>query len=308
MIPNSKNSCAGNFSDWLEVHLINKCNGHCAWCVEKDGYHPKKSVSWRRIANQIIRHNATNIILLGGEPTLYKDLRPLIIALNNANKKIWITTNGSLLTPEFVKNNLSGIEGINISIHHYDLKLNEIITGVSLENLLPAMGKLQNVRFNCNCISGAIDSVTKIFNYIEFARISGANRVRFAELKNDTHRFVDLAKLFEHQYGLNDDPFIEGCNNDVKIRGFDVNFRQMCGLQTPLRPNPIDPQQITKKVLYYDGQFYDGWQKETKMEDKELIKILEDVASGKKSVAEAALLIDRKNQPTVIESTGGCQY
>jgi len=116
---------------------------------------------------------------------------------------------------------------------------------------------------------------------------------------------VDLSKLFEY---LNDDPFTEGCSHDVKINGFDVNFRQMCGLQTPLRPKPVNPQQIIKKVLYYDGLFYDGWQKEKKMEDKELIKILEDVASGKKSVAEAALLIDRKNQPTVIESDGGCAY
>ena len=306
MIPNPKNSCAGNFSDWLEVHLIDKCNAHCAWCVEKDGYHPKRSVSWRRIANQIIGHDATNVILLGGEPTLYKDLRPLIIALNNANKKIWITTNGSLLTPEFIENNLSGIEGINISIHHYDLTLNKIITGILLENLLSSIEELHknnvSVRFNCNCISGAIDNVTKILNYIEFAKQSGADRVRFAELKNDTHKFVDLSKLFEY---LNDDPFTEGCSHDVKINGFDVNFRQMCGLQTPLRPKPVNPQQTIKQVLYYDGLFYDGWQKETKMEDKELIKILEDVASGKKSVAEAALLIDR---PTVIESTGGCQY
>jgi len=300
MIPNPKNSCAGNFSDWLEVHLIDKCNAHCAWCVEKDGYHPKKSADWPRIATQIINHDATNVILLGGEPTLYKYLRPLIRALNNANKKVWITTNGSMLTPEFIENNL---EGINISIHHYDLKLNEKITGVSLKNL--SIGKLKNVRFNCNCISGAIDSVTKILNYIEFAKQSGADKVRFAELKNDTHKFVDLSKLFEY---LNDDPFTEGCSHDVKINGFDVNFRQMCGLQTPLRPKPVNPQQIIKKVLYYDGLFYDGWQKEKKMEDKELIKILEDVASGKKSVAEAALLIDRKNQPTVIESTGGCQY
>ena len=297
MIPNPKNSCAGNFSDWLEVHLIDKCNAHCAWCVEKDGYHPKKSVSWPRMANLIIGHDATNVILLGGEPTLYKYLKPLIRALNDANKKVWITTNGSLLTPEFIENNL---EGINISIHHYDLKLNEKITGVSLKNL--SIGKLKNVRFNCNCISGAIDSVTKILNYIEFAKQSGADKVRFAELKNDTHKFVDLSKLFEY---LNDDPFTEGCSHDVKINGFDVNFRQMCGLQTPLRPKPVNPQQTIKQVLYYDGLFYDGWQKETKMEDKELIKILEDVASGKKSVAEAALLIDRS---TIIESTGGCQY
>jgi len=300
MIPNPKNSCAGNFSDWLEVHLIDKCNAHCAWCVEKDGYHPEKHVSWPRMANLIIGHDATNIILLGGEPTLYKYLKPLIRALNDVNKKVWITTNGSLLTPEFIENNL---EGINISIHHYDLKLNEKITGISLKNL--SIGKLKNVRFNCNCISGAIDSVTKILNYIEFAKQSGAHKVRFAELKNDTHKFVDLSKLFEY---LNDDPFIKGCSNDVKINGFDVNFRQMCGLQTPLRPKPVNPQQIIKKVLYYDGLFYNGWQKEIKMEDKELIKILEDVASGKKSVAEAALLIDRKNQPAVIKSTGGCQY
>lgn len=44
-------------------------------------------------------------------------------------------------------------------------------------------------------------------SYIKFAKSMGANSVRFAELKMDNNNFVDLAKIMDYQYGLNDDPF-----------------------------------------------------------------------------------------------------
>ena len=84
--------------------------------------------------------------------------------------------------------------------------------------------------------------------------------MRFAELKNDD-RFISLAKILDHKYGLNDDPFTLGCYQDAVIDGMPVNFRQLCGMQTDKIPAPINPKQILKNVLYYDGKMYAGWQK-----------------------------------------------
>jgi hypothetical protein len=173
---------------------------------------------------------------------------------------------------------------------------------------------------NCNCIAGEIDSVSEIEQYVEFAKRIGADKIRFAELKQDGGGFVDLAKILNYKYGLNDNPFIHGCNNDAIINGMPVNFRQMCGLQTSRRVEPENPQQVLKKVLYYDGKIYDGWKKQEEMMlDHELVKLLEEVAVGKKSPIEAAAIITKeksgKSMKEIVESVkkevvigGGCHY
>jgi len=322
MTPNTKNFCGGAFPDWLEVNLTDKCNGKCSWCIEKNGYHPTQKVEWWEIAIAALKHGAKNIILLGGEPTLYPKLQEITSTLEAAARNVWITTNGSLLTPEFVKAKLSNIKGINISIHHYNLVKNESITGckISKSVLTNAIQQLckngSNVRMNCNCISGFIDSADEISKYIFFCKKICADKVRFAELKQEDANFVDLAKILNYKYGLNDNPFLDGCNSDAVIHGMPVNFRQMCGLHTTRREKPTDPKQCLKKVLYYDGNLYNGWQTEIKeevMEDQELIELLEDVRAGKKSVAEAALQIGRDTGKVKVvvrhePSGGGCQY
>jgi organic radical activating enzyme len=265
VIPNSKNFCGGAFSDWLEVNLIEACNGKCSWCIERGGYHPDHHASCTEMFEAIVRTKAKNIILLGGEPTLYKDLFYLVDRLNHARRNVYITTNGSKLSVDFFGRYL-GLTGVNISIHHHNLEINREITGVRLHHDIMKSAIEQahrfgiSVRLNCNCISGYIDNCSEVLDYVKFAKELGADRVRFAELKNDEGSFVDLAKIMNYEYGLSDDPFTNGCNQDVVIDGMPVNFRQMCGLQTPKRVKPVDPQQVTKKVLYYDGKIYDGWQ------------------------------------------------
>ncbi len=324
MIPNKSNFCGGAFSDWLEVNLISKCNGKCSWCIDKMGYHPTKKERWDIIATMAINHGAKNIILLGGEPTLYKDLKSLIYALKEAKRNVYITTNGSKLTPEFIQKNLSKITCVNISIHHYDLKKNEDITGIALKHkvLWSSIKELHKngatVRLNCNCIVGNICDEMSILEYIRFAHSLNADNVRFAELKNDRNNFVDIGKILDYKYGLNNDPFTCGCNSNAIINKMPVNFRQMCGLQTTKRPLPTNPKQVQKKVLYYDGKIYDGWQitKEIEiMTDKEIVQLLEDVKKCKKSVAEASFILGHiigkiKTENVFIPPAtgGGCNY
>lgn len=267
-IPHPNNFCGGNFQDWLEVMLTPSCNGKCSWCVEKDGFKPQTEVDWLTLAKTIISTDKKNIILLGGEPTLYNHLRKLIRELHFANLNVYITTNGSKLTLNYVHEFLEYITGINISIHHYDLIKNKEITGIDLneDNLISVITRLKNmdkkVRLNCNCIKNYIDSKIEMLYYIEWAKNIGVEYIRFAELKIDENNFVDLAKVFNYEYGLNDDPFKLGCNFNCVINNVNVNFRQMCGFQTNKRCKHENPKQYEKQVLYYDGIIYNGWQKE----------------------------------------------
>lgn len=324
-IPNPRNFCGGNFQDWLEVMLIDKCNGRCSWCIDKNGHHPKRHLHWVKLAWLIIKSDRSNIILLGGEPTLYKKLRELIVGVVAiSNKKIYLTTNGSMLSPLYVDKTLYRLTGINISIHHYNLEKNHEITGISLkkENLINTIKELHKkgitVRLNCNLINGYIDSKQEILSYINFAKEIGADNIRFAELKNDKDSFVDLMNIFPLQYGINADPFFLGCNSNAKINGMPINFRQMCGLQTDQRPEPINPEQKDKIVLYYDGIFYNGWQpkrEELWMATKKLKKILNDVSKNKKSSEEAQIEVEQCLEGVVNKimkkyglNTGGCKY
>lgn len=323
-IPNSKNFCGGNFQDWLEVMLIDKCNGKCSWCIEKNGYHPKKHVEWNKLARLIIDSDKKTIMLLGGEPTLYKDLHKIIVSVRaTTNKNMYLTTNGSMLSPKYAEFTLYRLTGINISIHHYNFEKNHEITGILLEkkNFRDTIKELRKngvlIRFNCNLIKGYIDSKQEIYNYINFAKSFGINKVRFAELKDDINNFINLSDIFGTNYGINENPFLFGCHSDTVINGVQVNFRQMCGLQTDKRPKPINPKQAAKIVLYYDGIFYNGWQTKKEsilMTRKELRQLLKDVSKSKitflkaeKTIKEA--FVSREIvQASSSTSRFGCQY
>jgi len=297
-LPHPENFCGGAFQDWLEVNLTNKCNARCSWCIEKLGFHPDHIATWEQLAQAAISTGKKNIILLGGEPTLYPDIKPLIEKLVANQLKVWVTTNGCRINPGYCKENFQGIAGVNISIHHFDMRLNHDITHLYLNTQVLEQGIKTihelggSIRFNCNTIRGYIDSENTIREYITFAKTLGADSVRFAELKVDENNFVNLTEVLNGKYGLNDDPFINGCHKEAIIDGMPVNFRQMCGLQTNCRPAPHNPKQHSKQVLYYDGKIYAGWQSSMyKLSDAALDELLQSVSKGKTSAEEAKRLL-----------------
>lgn len=311
MKPNSNNFCGGNYQDWVEVMLTHKCNGSCTWCVDKEGFHPKHRASWRCLAEVLEKLNRKNIILLGGEPTLYKDLDILVRRLVNSGFNVYITTNGSRMT--LLSKTVYGLAGINISIHHYLPHRNKAITGIGhgLNVLKANIDHLwyrdkTPTRFNCTLIEGEIDSIEEIHKYVSFAKTMGAKSVRFAELKHDT-KFVDLHALFGNVHGLTDDPYTNGCSTTTNAFEIPVSFRQMCGIQTEFRPMPIDPEPSASKktVLYYNGILYDGWQtqnkKEAIMPKKKLSveEILVRVKSGKMTIETASKLLEKRKSEAI---------
>ena len=283
MKPHPNNACSGRYDDWLEVNLLPECNGSCSWCIEHGGYHPSERASWQRIVEVAVETGKTNVILLGGEPTIYPDLGNVVQGLHRAGRRVYLTTNGSMLSERFVRDELGGVSGVNISVHDSDLDRNRGITGIDLNHasLREAADALHDIgasiRLNCNCIRGHVDDRDEVDRYIRFAKSIGVDSVRLAELKGNGNGFVDLVDVFGEEYGLSPDPFSGGCSVDVTILGFPVNMRTMCGLQTTHREAPVDPEQILHGVLYYDGNLYDGWQREGTEMTPETRKAMADV-------------------------------
>lgn len=310
--PHKDNFCGGAYQDWLEVKLTNKCNGRCPWCIEKNGFKPRHEAAWHEMFSAILKTGKRNVLLLGGEPTLHQHLEKLLRHLHEEGVKTHITTNGSRLTQEFVISNFKTLTGINISIHHYDLSKNEAITGIRLLNLYRSVRALHHlgiqVRLNCNLIEGKIDSKKKIENYLEFAKGLGIFDVRFAELKGPDGGFVDLNKILEGKHGLNDDPFTKGCVKTAVIEGIMVNFRQMCGIQTPHRAKPPCPEQCHKEVLYPDGKIYPGWLTQEEGDKLQTIVSSTNPVDAILSRMESGPVKSLQELSDAFVEAGGCRY
>ncbi|MCB0481690.1 MAG: 7-carboxy-7-deazaguanine synthase QueE [Flavobacteriales bacterium] len=75
---------------------IGGCNVGCPWCDVKESWeaedHPNTSVA--QILEWLQDSDATNVVITGGEPTMY-DLNPICTVLKKAGYQLWLETSGA---------------------------------------------------------------------------------------------------------------------------------------------------------------------------------------------------------------------
>lgn len=273
MKPNIKNFCGGSFSEWLAVNLLSECNAKCKFCIErKEGHVFQEHKTWQELGDIIVKSDKKKVMLLGGEPTLYEHLPEIINhTKSNTDKQVFLTTNGYVLNESYVKKNLLKLDGISISICHYDMDKNQEIYGLKIDEL--ALRQAINLlkfhgiptRVNCNLLRGYIDNKGEINKMIEFSKRIGAEEIRISETFSDDE-IIKLEEIFNYEYGTNSEPFEQGCLHTAIIDGYKVVLRQCCGLETSHRIKPSNPEVDTcNDILYYNGEIYSGWiKKDTK--------------------------------------------
>ena len=74
------------------------CNLRCSYCDTKYAYDEGRSVEIQSIVEQVKNSWMKNILITGGEPLCQKNIYILMEKLLNLNKKVFIETNGSILT------------------------------------------------------------------------------------------------------------------------------------------------------------------------------------------------------------------
>ncbi len=74
------------------------CNLRCTWCdTPYASWQPEgPQLSTDQILAQILQHNTPHVVLTGGEPMMFNELLPLILALKSHHKHITIETAGTL--------------------------------------------------------------------------------------------------------------------------------------------------------------------------------------------------------------------
>lgn len=260
---NPNNSCVDCKNNGVNIKITNSCNCDCDFCIEKGGLETKtKPVETLIEATNLL--DFESVLILGGEPLLYPHLEQYLKGIEN--KRIYLTTNGTLLTDEMAEMLSRYLTAINISIHHYTEEENRRVyknPKYTFDNIRSAIKVFNKnkipVRINANLVKGVLDTKEKVTAMIYFARFLGANSIRFAEIQNCEDLWVDSSNLFED---LPQDPYVDGCENVVyEDEGFRATVKMTCGFVNSIRNRPNDPtrKQTTRKVIYPNGEVLDGW-------------------------------------------------
>lgn len=150
-----------------QLELSGNCNQKCIFCYntwkESCSKSDTKSLSKNQhliILDKLIKNNIFEITFSGGEPLLTSWLEELIKKCSDKKIETTIITNGILLNKKRVKSlKKAGLENMQISLHHYNKKINNKLTGNknSFENTINgiknAIKIFGNEKINVNMVA-----------------------------------------------------------------------------------------------------------------------------------------------------------
>lgn len=261
-----RNQCSGVFGKCLNVKLLNECTGNCDFCIEKNGYKPGRIEVEQLVQLVNSFEDYQNVLILGGEPFLYRELLSFVKGLKK--REVYITTNGSCFSLQPLTEIAKYMTAVNISIHSFKEEENNrfLHTTVDFDEVRKAIETFDRfgvpVRINTILMKNGIDTDEKALQMAKFAKSMGARWIRFSELQFEREGFVYASDVFE---GIHKNPFYEGCDQELfLLDGIKSNVRLSCGIANPIKDLPkredIDTRKgADSKIIYCDGSIYDGW-------------------------------------------------
>lgn len=156
---------------YLSIVATNSCQCDCPYCInsltDRTLQMPLEKAK-KNISKAIKELDVKEAVILGGEPTLYKDLFPLINFLKESSlRRVGLTTNGiKLKDRDFLINLIhTGIDFINISYHNEDFitfdDLYDIYNFFKSEKY-----SWQKIRINTNIWKGNHDNLEELDYFI----------------------------------------------------------------------------------------------------------------------------------------------
>jgi len=285
------NSCDGIYKDSLDVRFTKKCDNRCSFCIENDGIKGLGQTNVEEMIKSTINSGKKDVLILGGEPFLQPDkLLAYISGIRRYVNNVYITTSLPKqldVSNETVVKILGLIDGLNVSLHHYDFKRNnEVLIATSghnrldqLKQILSMKGVQAKVRVCTNLVSGGLDSREEIITFIRTVYDIGCRSIKLNELQRvDEDTYVS----FEEMTGLIlPSPYAHGCQtniNDMIVggcghEGLNIILKRSCFLVQPESKKKVTVQDTVKfflnekvlkpapvmKVLYENGTLSNGW-------------------------------------------------
>lgn len=196
----------------LRVSLTNICNLACAYCVDPTAKESKNKNTARPLLSceeyiSIIDkiHALTNletIRLTGGEPTLYKELIPLIEGIRKIGiQNIKMTSNATLLKQKAQNLKKAGLTSVNISLDAVDPELSfKMNKRKNFKNILDGIESAMNAGIQVKVNSVIMKNLndTHLMELFEFCKRRNI-RIRFLELMEMGHLHQNFENYFVSQ-------------------------------------------------------------------------------------------------------------
>lgn len=218
---------------YLDIVLTDFCNSSCRFCIadlleEKIQCNPE--VFKIQISKAVNELGVKEVLLVGGEPTVSKDLFNIInfcktLPLN----KICITTNGKRLADKvFLKSLMSsGITHMNISIMSFNSDAQLFVHRTASNMTLELLADIYNtsrehsvsIRINNNVYRGNNDSVDSLLEFYNTVK-PYCDSVKFSPLlKTDSYSVIPETNAFNRDYILDPDEYEKLFNQAIKELG-----------------------------------------------------------------------------------------
>ncbi|TGJ83171.1 hypothetical protein E0Z10_g5598 [Xylaria hypoxylon] len=234
--------------DYLRISLTERCNLRCVYCMPEEGVplSPQRELLTTpeiiMLSSLFVSQGVTKIRLTGGEPTVRKDILPLMRQIGSLRsqglRELCLTTNGLALHRKLEDMVDAGLTGVNLSLDTLDPWQFQIMTRrkgfdavmKSIERVLELNTHGAGIKLKINAVVMRGINDTEILKFVEMTREKEIE-VRFIEYmpfggnkwnKGKMFSYSEMLHLIKEKY-----PQLEkmiGHKNDTsktyKIPGF----------------------------------------------------------------------------------------
>ena len=184
--------------DYLRISLTEKCNLRCLYCMPEEGVPlspPRELLTTPEIvllSGLFVSQGVTKIRLTGGEPTVRRDILPLMRQIGDLRahglREICLTTNGLALHRKLEAMVEAGLTGVNLSLDTLDPWQFQLMTRrqgfgavrKSIDRILELNRAGAGVRLKINCVVMRGLNDREILPFVELTRDEDLE-VRFIE-------------------------------------------------------------------------------------------------------------------------------
>ncbi len=136
------------------------CNFRCKACFALDKMNTYTEITPEGLLTEIKQFNIEEVMLAGGEPTIYK--KELLEFIKLSDIKTTLSTNGSLLDSVFVREMENAcLDEIHIDLKAFTPELHEWYTGESNESVLNAIKLLNKSKLNFEVMTVFIPGIVE---------------------------------------------------------------------------------------------------------------------------------------------------
>ena len=241
----------------VNLHYTDNCNYQCRFCHSRFQQNALSLADWKIIIDNISNDiHVEQFNLAGGEPLAGGYVQPLIDYIAGKGIDCSIITNGSLLTPEFIRNNRGKLQMIGISVDCLDYDDNKLIGRVDIHGRELSRERLSElakaihaagIKLKINTVVNAVNcrkDFTPLIQSLKPERWKVLRMIRYDHANNSglnlmvtDEAFLDFANRHRHLH-----PVVE--DSDDMLGSYIVVNPHGCILT-----NSSDPYQSTESLV-----------------------------------------------------------